>query len=205
MAVAEYWQCAFIGEGSSDDALAEVLERLMVSLRPGEDVVVSPHQWLEPPASKSVGAKLAALADEPYDLIFVHRDTDARTAASRESRVDEVAEAGDSRVVPVVPVVMTEAWALADLWSDPEFQGWLAARGWKRAGIETISDPKEELRAWLSRHQRTLLGDSEFSALRWEVLSAIDVNGDVAALPAWQRLIELIETAVVATRPHLAP
>ena len=66
-----------MGEGTSDDALVDVLGRLTMSLRPGDDIDVSKHHWIERPSDRSVKGKVEALRTEPYDLIFIHRDSDA--------------------------------------------------------------------------------------------------------------------------------
>ena len=48
-----------------------------MSLRPGDDIDVSKHHWIERPSDRSVKGKVEALRTEPYDLIFIHRDSDA--------------------------------------------------------------------------------------------------------------------------------
>lgn len=41
--MSDWWRCGFVGEGTSDDALVDVLGRLTMSLRPGDDIDVSKH------------------------------------------------------------------------------------------------------------------------------------------------------------------
>lgn len=199
--MSEFWQCALIGEGSSDEALADVLERLMISLRPGDDVSVAPYQWIEEPGDRSVAGRLGALAEEPFDLVFVHRDADT---AGWEAREREIFDVGDKRAVPVVPVVMTEAWALAALWDAGDFRRWLASHnGVRLAGIEGLRDPKQVLREYQSRESRGLPNAREFGRFRAELLRGIDIAGPVSELAAWRRLVGAIEEAVVRTRPYL--
>ena len=104
-----YWQCALVCEGGSDEPLAETLQSLMLARRPGDDIAVEVYRP-EKAENRSVAAKLAAIAaDDVYDLIFVHRDADS---TGWEARAEEIRSAGEKRAVPVIPVRMTETWAL---------------------------------------------------------------------------------------------
>ena len=112
-----YWQCALVCEGRSDEPLAETLQSLMLACRPGDDIAVEVYRP-EKAENRSVAAKLAAIAaDDVYDLIFVHRDADS---AGWEARAEEIRSAGEKRAVPVIPVRMTETWALTHLWAEEE-------------------------------------------------------------------------------------
>ena len=66
-----------------------------MSLRPGDDIDVSKHHWIERPSDRSVKGKVEALRTEPYDLIFIHRDSDAM---GWESRAKEILGCCDERV-----------------------------------------------------------------------------------------------------------
>lgn len=199
----EYWRCAFVGEGSSDTRLVPVLERLLVSLRPGDDFTFEEHEWRrESLPGRSVAAKIQALANEPYDLVFAHRDADS---AGIEARTAECRKCQDKRVVPVVPVRMTEAWALADLYTEKDFQTWWSGKGLGFDSIEACADPKRLLREYLSRSQRTgLLSQTDFSAKRAEVLKGMSVDGPVRRLEAWKMLCSEVKEAMCRVRPYLA-
>ena len=135
-----YWQCALVCEGRSDEPLAETLQSLMLACRPGDDIAVEVYRP-ERATDRSVTAKLAAIAaDDVYDLIFVHRDADS---AGWEARAEEIRSAGEERAVPVIPVRMTETWALAHLWAEGECRKWLAdnASVGRLRALEEVSDP----------------------------------------------------------------
>ena len=155
-----YWQCALVCEGRSDEPLAETLQSLMLACRPGDDIAVEVYRP-ERATDRSVAAKLAVIAaDDVYDLIFVHRDADS---AGWEARAEEIRSAGEKRAVPVIPVRMTETWALAHLWAEEERRKWLAdnASIGRLRALEEVSDPKKMLRRWASRGRTSLLAGDE--------------------------------------------
>ena len=198
-----YWQCALVCEGRSDEPLAETLQSLMLACRPGDDIAVEVYRP-EKATDRSVAAKLAAIAaDDVYDLVFVHRDADS---AGWEAREKEIRSAGEKRAVPVIPVRMTETWALAHLWVEEECRKWLAdnASVGRLRALEEVSDPKEMLRRWASRDRTSLLAGDDWGRFRSEAIRGIDVEGHVAELNAWRRLRERLEAAMIGCRPYLA-
>ncbi len=198
-----YWQCALVCEGRSDEPLAETLQSLMLACRPGDDIAVEVYRP-EKAENRSVTAKLAAIAaDDVYDLIFVHRDADS---AGWEARAEEIRSAGEERAVPVIPVRMTETWALAHLWAEGECRKLLAdnASVGRLRALEEVSDPKEMLRRWASRDRTSLLAGDDWGRFRSEAIRGIDVEGHVAELDAWRRLRERLEAAMIGCRPYLA-
>ncbi|SHE24038.1 hypothetical protein [Actinomyces glycerinitolerans] len=203
--MSEYWRCAFIGEGTSDNRLAKVLERLLMSMRPGADVNLEPepHEW-NGKRPNNVEEKIKALAEEPYDLIFVHRDADN---AGIEARIKECRKPGDDRVVPVIPVTMTEAWVLADLWSNEKeketFRAWAAGKGLSRKVIEGLADPKRTLEEYLNRDRSSFMKATAFARKRSQLVEQIRIDGDVKHLEAWKRLEKELESALVRNRQHL--
>lgn len=199
--MSEYWRCAFVGEGSSDDGLVPVLEQLLVSLRPGDYFDLEPYRWVRPPRDRSVAAKIRALTAEPYELIFVHRDADS---AGMKSRVDECLACQDKRVVPVVPVRMTEAWVLADLWSDAEFRAWASREGFRLAQVEGLTDPKRVLENYLNRERSSHMSPSEFACQRSALIRRISIEGDVTTLDAWRELTEQVTASFVRVKNYLA-
>ena len=198
-----YWQCALVCEGRSDEPLAETLQSLMLARRPGDDIAVEVYRP-EKAENRSVTAKLAAIAaDDVYDLIFVHRDADS---AGWEARAEEIRSAGEERAVPVIPVRMTETWALAHLRVEGECRKWLAdnASVGRLRALEEVSDPKKMLRRWASRGRTSLLAGDDWGRVRSEAIRGIDVEGHVAELNAWRRLRERLRAAVIGCRPYLA-
>jgi len=175
----------------------------MLACRPGDDIAVEVYRP-EKAENRSVAAKLAAIAaDDVYDLVFVHRDADS---AGWEARAEEIRSAGEKRAVPVIPVRMTETWALAHLWAEGECRKWLAdnASVGRLRALEEVSDPKEMLRRWASRGRTSLLVGDDWGRFRSEAIRGIDVEGHVAELDAWRRLRERLEVAMIGCRPHLA-
>lgn len=202
--MAEYWQCGFVGEGPSDDHLIPVLEELLMRLRPAADVVLEAHQWVEKPADRSVAAKVWALRGEPYDLIFLHRDADSVGWEARAQEIRAAAEsASDERLVPVIPIHMTEAWALADLWSQNDFREWCSGEGLTFTSFERKADPKEILRQYLSREGRGLIAPKEFADASAGVLRNIAIDGPLKELDGWKRLIKEVREAMCRRMPHL--
>jgi hypothetical protein len=199
--VSDWWSCGFVGEGTSDDALVDVLGRLTMSLRPGDDIDVSKHHWIERPSDRSVKGKVEALRTEPYDLIFIHRDSDAM---GWEPRAKEILGCCDERVVPVIAVRMTEAWAIAHLWSNGEFRGWAKSKGVSLKTIESQADPKRLLREYCSRNLRELIPEAEFGYERARIIKSIDIDGCVSELKAWKKLCEQIKEAMVRVKPYIA-
>ncbi|MBF0696813.1 hypothetical protein [Actinomyces bowdenii] len=200
----EYWQCGFVGEGPSDNRLIPVLEDLLMQLRPAADIVLEPHRWIEMPADRSVAAKVQALKDEPYDLIFVHRDADS---AGWEARAQEICSAAkstsDKRLVPVIPIRMTEAWALADLWSRDDFREWCSGEELTFTSFEKKANPKKILREYLSRGEGGLIGPKKFADSSARVLRGIAIDGPIKELDGWRRLIKEVREAMCRCRPHL--
>lgn len=196
------WQCCLLREGSSDNALAGLLERLLTSMTADATSVSA-----RPDLRGSVSEKVSQLRQEGagvYDLVFIHRDSDRD---GHQARVSEVRSLPGDDLVPVVPVRMTEAWALAHLCDEPEVRKWLARdQGIGPGRLEALSDPKTVLRRLLSRHEKNgrLLGIQEFSVRRGQVIRSIDIGGGVTRLSAWQALVSELEDAILRVRPEYA-
>ena len=197
------WQCCLLCEGSSDAALANVLEVLLTRMT-REPASVSTRLDLR----GSVETKLGNLQQNDagiYDLIFVHRDADN---AGLKARVAEIARAVESTqdtfsipVIPVVPVTMTETWALASLLDDQECHDWLKRK-------ESISEKtKTVLHRLLSRHNphNKLLDIGTFGIQRARILSELNTasGSTLSRLTAWNALIDAIQSAVRHARPWL--
>ncbi len=88
----------------------------------------------------------------PCDIMFVHRDAEAGTAEARKDEIDGARRSlaqPEPRVVPVVPVRMTEAWLLVD---EPAIRaaagnpnGTMKLGLPARSKLESLKDPKEVL------------------------------------------------------------
>lgn len=195
------WHCCLVCEGSSDAALTNVLELLLIRLT-------------SEPAS--VSEKLFALQTNDvglYDLVFVHRDADN---AGLQARLEEIRRAVDSvqntaitPVVPVVPVTMTETWALASLFGDPDCRAWLRREASvSEKTLETHQDPKDLLRRLLSRDDPNgkLLPNGVFSVQRARILAELDAadGSALSRLPAWAALNKALADAVARVRPWLS-
>lgn len=194
----DYCQFALLHEGPSDAGLVAVLETLLVEA--GFDEVYGEARLKK----GSVGETLASMADnqESFHVVFVHRDADR---AGRDARAAEISRAamsvtwaaGDEpRVVPVIPVTMTEAWLLLEetairaICGNP--RGTEALNLPKLHEIEGIADPKtllfDALRKAAPRGGRRRVTDREVGSWRSRLLERLDVHGQVTQLSAWKAL-----------------
>lgn len=142
------WYCVLLREGATDDGLAQLIESVLVDLA-AEPVMISCDER----TGSTVEKVSAVLQDAPgYDLVFVHRDADNAGRAVRLAEFDQVTE---GHVVPVIPVKMTETWALACLMDDDDARNWLRKEcTLSPATLEDRSEAKEILHRFASRGQR---------------------------------------------------
>lgn len=205
------WYCCLLCEGSSDAALTNVLELLLTRLT-SEPASVNARLDLKGSAREKL---LALQADDAglYDLIFVHRDADNAGIEARlkeiRGAVDSVQDATITPVVPVVPVTMTETWALASLFGDEDCRAWLRREeSVSEKTLEACRDPKSLLRRLLSRDDPDgrLLPKGVFFAQRARILAELDpADGSaLCRLPAWTALNEALVDAVARARPWLS-
>ena len=205
------WHCCLLCEGSSDAALTNVLEVLLIRLT-SEPASVSARLDLK----GSVQDKLIALQKYDaglYDLVFVHRDADHAGLRARQEEikraVDSVQDAAITPVVPVVPVTMTETWALASLFGDPDCRAWLRREASvSEKTLESYPDPKDLLRRLLSREDPggRLLPNGVFSVQRARILAELDTadGSPLSRLTAWTTLNKALEDAIARARPWLS-
>ena len=148
-----------VSEGSSDRMLLPVLTWLLSHHFPGYTIQ---GEWADldrlPRPPKTLANRIRTGLDlYPCDILFVHRDADARTPEKRIAEVSQaITEAGQGGIqLPVVPVFMSEAWLLFD-----EKSLRLAAGNSKREvpiklpplnRIESTADPKKLLHDLLTR------------------------------------------------------
>lgn len=192
----------FVGEGSSDRSLIEHLEQLCLLCGADEAMGTAPDLAALPyKVGHTVADKLrAALSLQPIaNLLFVHRDADARETGPRYQEIAQAVHEVQIRwpYVAVVPVQMTEAWLLLDeaairrVADNPNGRVKLAMPG--LGTVENIADPKEKL--WeLLRTASELSGrrlakfEKERERRRGQLLRELPVDGSVCRLPSWQRL-----------------
>lgn len=140
-----------VGDGPSDKRLLPIVTWLLQ--QHSSRLIASTWADLSvlPIRPRSLEERIRSAVDlYPADLLFVHRDAEGET---REKRVSEIRTACpatlESRLVPVVPIRMQEAWLLI---SEPAIR--LAAGNPRgrvklslpaRSSLETLPDPKEVL------------------------------------------------------------
>jgi len=95
-----------IADGGTDRALIPIIDWTIRNIDPEVDI-------LEPDFLKRHGPvkNYVEGLDSGAMLIFVHRDAEGETLAERLREFDDVS---DQRVIPVIPVRMSESWLLID-------------------------------------------------------------------------------------------
>lgn len=190
----------FVGEGSSDAPLADIVELLF--LREGVLVTLSRPDFAALQVPKDVRSRVRAglkLVGTDVDLIVVHRDADNAGVDLRESEIIRAVSALDTRaaLVPVIPVRMTEAWLLLD---EPAIRqvagnpnGRAALTLPKADAVERVADPKTVLHdciltaACVTGRRRDRLA-KRFGQSRRQLLDRLDPDGPVSSLTSWRTL-----------------
>lgn len=192
----------FIGEGSSDRPLAEIVASLFE--REGVQIdVVAPDLDLLPGLRRDVGSKVAAalsLTGARVDLLVIHRDSDNAGSPARRNEIHEAIEANASghRHLCVIPVHMTEAWLILDETAIRQVSGNPGGRlslGLPAAKeAERRADPKAILAEAIliasaesgRRRERVV---RRFNENRRRLLEQLDIDGPVNQLESWQELV----------------
>lgn len=201
---------AFIGEGASDTALVVPLRKLCSQCGIDDAIEVS-LDWTQlgtevgHSIQKRVRAVLSQIPD--IDLLFIHRDADARDPTARYSEIAEAMESlGVSRpYVAVVPIQETEAWLLLD--EEAILDIARKAKGRVRLNlpsakqVEKIANPKERLKEVLAKAsglkgRRLKNFNRKFGKHRRLLLESLDCSGPVSEVPAFKRLVHHISTAI---------
>lgn len=197
-----------IAEGSAEGELVPHLRRLCVEAGAREAIGTFPDlARLPSPPGRSVGAKVAAVLalDDSLDLIFVHKDADARDASSARNEISVgTADArADLETVPVVPIQEFEAWLLVSEQAIRDVVGKPNGRADLRipTRIESAARPKEILKRALAaasetRGRRLAAVKRLFGVHRRILISRIDIHGPITALGAWQQLRADVDAAV---------
>ena len=143
-----------ITEGSSDYALKDHLQNIIVECGADEAIGVAPDlARLPTPVGISVKDKVeAALRLEPsVNIIFIHRDSDAVNPEPRYTEIStQVSSLSTAKpYVAIVPVQELEAWLLVDEASIRSISenplGTASLNLPKIKNIEKLSNPKEKL------------------------------------------------------------
>lgn len=143
------------------------------------------------------------------DLIVVHRDSDNAGTDKRREEIAYGAQCSgvDARILPVIPVRMTEAWLLLDESAIREVAG--NPRGRmdlclpKPHEVESRSNPKKILAEVLllagdATGRRRKDFEKRFFNHRRQLLERLDPHGSICQLQSWQALVADID--VIATR-----
>lgn len=199
-----YVHFVFVGEGPSDDGMIPHLETLCIDAGATEVMGVAIDFLRLPTAvGRTVEAKLAAaLTLEPEaNLIFIHRDADARDGAPRYKEIAAAALACKctKRMVCVVPIQETEAWLLLD---EAAIRRVVGRPGSSVKldlpsphGLERLARPKEKLQEVLARaseaHGRRLVRiQRDFPHYRRVLLQDLPTTGQIEHVPSWLKLRE---------------
>lgn len=195
-------QFALVREGNSDDGLA-VLIRALLARAGVPGVIGAPRDY-----KGTIMEKLEQVLSEDVvpDLIFVHRDADARDPAGRYTEIGTAATQlrTSDKVVAIVPVQETEAWLLTD---ESEIRRVVGRPGGKAAlglpavqRIEDTSDPKGLLKAACrvaceKRGARLKSASRQFPRYRANLLERLDIDGPVNGLASWRRFVDDLNAA----------
>ena len=153
-----------------------------------------------------------------FDLLLVHRDSEGQPPADRTAEIERVAAYLDAHQaqVPIVPIVMTEAWLLIDeaairaAASNPNGTDALPVGPVK--SLEQIRDPKKMLSECL-RSATGVTGralkrfNRDLADRRRRVAELIEDFSPLYGLPAFQRLENDLRRALLdggwtASPPH---
>ncbi len=197
----------FICEGSSDQALAEIIETLFLERDLDVRLTVPPFERLTQRISKGLDARVRAalrLTNGKTDLIVIHRDSDNTGRAHRltEMTTAMAAEAPGTPLLPIIPVRMTEAWLLLDEKEIRQVAGNPKGRARldlpRGNAIERVADPKTVLRDCLLTASETTgrrrdRQAARFDEQRRQLLASVDPTGPVTGLSAWQSLVSDVD------------
>ncbi len=204
-----------LADGGSDRVLLHTIDWLISDLLPKIPVqgnFADFSGYKQPPPFNKLDQRIeAAILQYPCDIIFVHRDAEAETVENREIEIrgfwEKASQTSQRKLIPIIPVRMTEVWLLIDLNAikpaagNRNFGGELVLP--KFARLEEEPDPKNLLFS-LIKTASNLKGRS-LEKLRVHsathiVAEKIDDYSPLRQLPAFQRF----EAAVRRTLQDLA-
>ncbi len=194
-----------VGEGKTDRALAPVLEQLCILAGADEAIVDAPDLGKLPnPPGKKIQSQCerAVQLFSHANLLFVHRDADARDPEPRYQEIADAVTGLGFRHVAVVPVQETEAWLLVEADAIRAACGRPSDTSPLRlpsvGAIENTANPKEVLQRVVARAQekQTARRRIRFSSVRHQLLEQLDPRGEVTRLPSFQRLQRDLQSAL---------
>lgn len=205
----------FLAEGTSDAPLADLVTTMFAVHGVTVQLTRPDFALLGDRVARDVASRLVAgrtlMADQPLDLLVVHRDVDRSDRPTRLQEILAATRGSGAEVVPVLPVRMTEAWLLLDDNALRAVAGNPAGRtdlGLPQLGeVERLADPKARLRAALlaasdTTGRRRLRFEQRFGQHRRQLLDRLDPAGPVTQLSGWQHLLrDVASTAQVWLRP----
>lgn len=108
-------RATLLADGTGDRALLEILRWMIRSLgHVNWELVFADLSVLPRPPRHLTERVREALRLYPCDVLFVHRDAETASFATRESEILEATNGVSPKAAPIVPVRMTEAWFLFD-------------------------------------------------------------------------------------------
>jgi len=139
----------------------------------------------------------------PCNLLFVHRDAEKESYDFRRQQVEAAVD--DGRQVPVIPVRMSEAWLLHEETAIRRASGNPIGRTSlelpQPKDVEALVDPKQALFDALMKAselsgRRLKQLKRRRSQMRWRVAELINDYAPLVGVPAFDRLIEDVRTAL---------
>jgi hypothetical protein len=189
-----------VGDGSSDRVLGRVIEWAIRQVAPNESFA-PPVFRARSPISEPLAAFVEKMqAEYRPDLLFVHRDAERDSVEKRKAEIPD-----EPRVVPVIPVRMTEAWlliserAIRKAAGNPNGDAHLSMPA--LANVERLPNPKlllsNLLKTASGRHGRRLDQFDRAAAIQ-RVADYIDDFSALRALTAFQAFERALVTAWAA-------
>jgi hypothetical protein len=193
-----------ICEGSSDGALVDHIERLLIHCGATGADGSSFHYGRYLKDKIRFGVDSFGLTD----LLFIHRDADSNGSEARHSEIASEVLASEYRGpwIGVVPVTMLEAWLLGDeaairrVAGRPRSPAPLQLP--RAAALEGIADPKGALREALFRAgdpsgvRRRKKFKAGIPGFRRQLVETLPIGGALEQLPAWVRFRDNVATVV---------
>lgn len=205
---------ALIAEGRTEEALLGHLRELCLRGGVGdvEDVWADDLLNVFDDVGKDIASRVRAIlrADPAINLLFIHRDADARSDQVRRAEIERGVASSDCMMayVPIIPIQEIEAWLLVDpdairrVVANPGGKDDLGLP--KLGQIEQRASPKEILRDALRQASKPGRGRGidtrTFGILRRRLLEDLDVDGPVTQLTAWQSLLRDLNAALAELR-----
>jgi hypothetical protein len=198
-----------ISEGTSDDGLIPHLESLCMEAGADEVSGFAPDLSMLKKVGHSLADKIPTILKlEPHaNLLFLHRDADARDSSQRHDEIRQVASSCEvtQKWVAVVPVQETEAWLLLDETAIRAVAGKPNGRAPlnlpRPAHLENVATPKEVLKNKLTiaselTGRRHKIFKADYPSQRRRLLNKLPIGGLLLDVPSWISLKSATEAAI---------